>query len=108
MWTRIWIVVTCIGAMTALACNEDQLAPPPGDLAVAARVPQSVTCSSKNSMETCPAGDYCVWFEGGGVMCKPLPANCVSDPTCACKPPLPNGTCVCKDDGSGRITGECH
>jgi hypothetical protein len=90
-------------------CNEDQLPPPPGDLAVDARlIPQSVTCESKGTMETCPAGDYCVWFEGGGVMCKPLPANCISNPTCACKPPLPNGTCACKDDGFGRIIGECH
>ena len=104
----IWIVALWLGAVTA-GCNQDVLPPPPSDAAAdATLVPQPVTCSSKASTRTCAAGELCAWFEGGGVDCRPLPANCVANPTCACKPPLPNGTCTCKDDGAGRILVECH
>ena len=78
-------------------------------------MPREIQCmapavggSDAGDMKMCTAGQLCISFQGGVAMCQDLSAECKANPTCACKPKLPNATCNCSDDGMGRIIIDCH
>lgn len=104
---RVAAVALVASCLLVGGCGEETPPPDagPADLAIG---PRAATCHSKDTSQTCAIGEYCITFEGGGLRCQELPAACLERATCACKPPLPNGTCGCKDDGAGRIVVDCH
>jgi hypothetical protein len=68
--------------------------------------------------QTCAASQYCNEFQGGpapppdsgpsgGFTCAPLPAACVSNPTCACLKANGATVCTCVDE-NGHPHNTCQ